>query len=419
MAKKSGDRRPYVKPVTRIELSEKNIRLRWILIAVFLSIAVVSIGMGVHYAVNVQPGWNEVQVASEAPNYSSEFRLMYDFSQTSGDAAAVNKGLIALYTSSMEEAYTLFSKDAADAEVHNLYYLNRHINEPVTVPHALYEAFALLHSHENRCLYLAPVYVEYNRVFSSESDAQAVLYDPYYNEEVRTYLSQLIAFIGDDSMIHLELMGNDTVCLRVSESYASFAEENGIEEYLDFGWMRNAFVADYVADLLLDAGYTQGYLASYDGFNRSLNVTEDLEFNIYDRQGMDIYVPAGMRYTAPMSIVFLRDYPLNAMDQWSYHVYENGRIVTSMIDPMDGVSKSALPNLVCCSREKGCAQILMEMIPVFLTKEWNPENVAALSKKGVWSVWCREGTVYYNQEDLSLTPIENEGGTVYAISFAP
>ena len=48
MSKHARDRRPYIKPVTRLELSEANIKYRWIAIAVLLAGAVQNIFYGLY-----------------------------------------------------------------------------------------------------------------------------------------------------------------------------------------------------------------------------------------------------------------------------------------------------------------------------------------------------------------------------------
>ena len=235
MSKHARDRRPHLRPVTRIELSEENIRIRWILIAVFLSIAVVSIGMGLYGFLNTQPGWNEVTVTSDQPNCGTEFTLMYDFSDAGGNASAVNKSLTELYSGAAEKAYKLFSPDVTEEGLHNLAYLNAHVNEVVTVEETLYQAFALLAEYENRLVYLAPVYREYDRIFRSESDMEAENYDPAKNSEVMAYISELVTYSSDPERIDLELLGDNQIRLNVAEKYLAFAQENGIEAFLDFG----------------------------------------------------------------------------------------------------------------------------------------------------------------------------------------
>lgn len=417
MKKHGRDRRPYVKPVTRIELSEKNIRQRWILIVVLLSIAVVSIATGLFSLLNVQPGWNAVEVSSDQPNYGMEFTLMYDFSEAGGNATAVNKNLIALYSDAAEDAYRLFSPDASEAGLYNINYLNSHVNETVTVEETLYNAFALLEEHGNRCLYLAPVYLEYDRIFRSESDVEAARFDPSKNPEVRACIQELAAFAADPEMIRLELLGDGRVKLLVSDAYLSYAEENGIEKFIDFGWMKNAFIADFIAERLTEQGYTQGYLASYDGFTRNLDVRGgEFTFNIFDMENNEIFMPARLCYSGPMSIVFLRSYPMDELDRWHYYLYENGEIATTLIDPADGAGKAAISDLVSYSHDFGCAQLLMRMIPLFVTEYFSEEAVNAMAEEHIYSVWSQNGGLRYNDPGAELELLADNTGSFYTKS---
>ena len=98
MSNKSGDRRPYLPPVTRIELSEKNIKLRWILLIILLAIASVAIFMGVRYAVHEEPGWQEVEAASNQVNCSQDFVFLYECGSAGINASGEHKAVTALYT---------------------------------------------------------------------------------------------------------------------------------------------------------------------------------------------------------------------------------------------------------------------------------------------------------------------------------
>ena len=73
MKNKGRDNRPRLKPVKKIELSEKNIKMRWILIGILLTIAIVAFGIGIYSFLNTEPGWNEVKVNEKSANCSSDF----------------------------------------------------------------------------------------------------------------------------------------------------------------------------------------------------------------------------------------------------------------------------------------------------------------------------------------------------------
>ena len=60
--------------------------------------------------------------------------------------------------------------------------------------------------------------------------------------------------------------GENQVCLHVSDAYQAYAAEMGYTAYLDFFWMKNAFLIDYLADTIRGEGYQLGIISSKDGF---------------------------------------------------------------------------------------------------------------------------------------------------------
>jgi len=54
--------------------------------------------------------------------------------------------------------------------------------------------------------------------FFCEDDSQTVDYDPYQNSEIAAYA-------GDKDSVEIKFLGDDQVCLFVSEEYLAFAEE--------------------------------------------------------------------------------------------------------------------------------------------------------------------------------------------------
>lgn len=402
--------------VEKIELSTSNITIRAIAVGVLILIAVISFGVAIREFFNVQPGWQEITVESDTVNCSTDFIFNYDFTDYGGDASAAYKLLTSLYSEACEDAFRIFTKDVSEEGVYNLAYLNSHVNETVTVDETLYEALALITESGSRHLYLAPVYVEYNRVFTSSSAEEASWYDPAQNPEILAYIQELAAFCNDPEMIDLELLDNNQVCLYVSESYLSYAEENQLDAFLDFGWMTNAFIIDYLADRLIEKGYTCGYLSSYDGFTRNLDTRgNSYSFNLFDDKRTTVYVPAVLSSTEPMSIVFLRDYPLDNSDSWHYFDFGNDHIVTCYVDPADGCSKSYFDNLVSYSAEAGCAEILMEMLPSFITDEYS-SGLFDAAEDGIYTIWFEDYTLCFNQKDASIALSESGEEVGYQIA---
>lgn len=408
MSKHARDRRPYVKPVKRIELSEQNIKLRTILIVVFLSIAVVSIMVGLVSMLNTDPGWVEVEINASEANCSGDFAFVYNFGRSGMSATLENKQLTALYSDLTTSAYQIFSAEVEAEGVNNLRYLNDHVNETVTVDPVLYEALVLVEQYGSRHPYLAPIYVEYNRIFITENDGEAAQYDPAQNPELVPYLQETAAYTSDPAMVSIALLGENQVRLNVSDAYLAYAEEYGIDTFVDLNWMKNGFIIDYLADQLAANGFTNGYLSSYDGFTRNLDTSgESYSFNIFDRQGREAFLPARLNYASPISIVYLRDYPMSQQDRWHYYAFESGEIATIFLDPADGMSKSSIDSLVSYSETAGCAEILLQTGPVFIAEDFSADTLAALSGEAIYSVWCEGNTLCYNEPDAELVLAED------------
>lgn len=411
MGKKNNNNQwaPRVKPVEHIELSSKNGKLRIALIVILLVIAAISLTAGLTALLNREPGWQEVEAYADQVHCGEDFVLYYDFGASGASATAESKQLTQLYSDGVVKAWQLFSSETA--ENGNLAYLNAHVNEPVTVDPALHAALALVARYESRYVFLGAVYNEYARMFISDNAAEAARYDPAQNADLAPYIQQAAAFANDPAAIRLEILENSQVTLHVSQEYLTFANDYEFTGFVDFGWMRNAFIADYIAGMLEEAGFTRGYLVSYDGFTRNLDSRGgDYAMNLFDRQENSIYIPAKMHYTGPMSIVALRNFPLSDRDRWHYYSFAaSGRIATVMIDPADGRDKSALHTLTCYSREMGCAEILLQAAGVFVADEFSESALQALTSQGIYAIWPQGTALCYNEEALNLELIPDTG----------
>ncbi len=410
MGKNSRDRRPYLRPVTRIELNTSNEKARWITAGVLLLIGLAALAFGFSQALSVQPGWEEVSANTQEASCAPDFKLQYDFSEAGGSAAVVNKSLIQCYSDASVKAYKLLTADVDDPQLKNMAYLNQYPNETVTVDPELYQALSQVARSGNRQLFLAPARVEYDRVFLCENEEEAVLYDPARNEDTKAWLKELAVFAADPQHVALEIFGENQVKLSVSPEYQAFAQEYGIGTFADFGWMRNAFAADMIADALIVNGFTKAYLVSFDGFARNLcGPGERFTQNIFDRQGSDVFLPARMHYDAPSSTVSLRDYPMTEQDRWSYYGFADGRILTTFLDPRDGMSKSALHNLYAYSQEKGCGEMVLELADIFIADSFQEEALMSLQDAGIFSLWPQGRTLCYNDPSLELEILPDTG----------
>ncbi len=373
----------------RIELEDaRPSKLRIALIVLAIAVAAIAFAAGIRSLLGQSSGWQSIDAYPEGVDCSGDFVLQVCLEAGGASDTVSSKKLSGLYTQALEEACAAFYPHGSLAA------LNGSPNETVEVDPALYGALRQMEEAENRCIYLAPVYALYNRVFLSESEEEAMSFDPERNEELAAYAAEIASFANDPAAISLQLEGGNRARLTVSENYLAFAEENGIETFLDLGWMTNAFMVDYVAEKLIENGCTMGYLASYDGFTRSLGPEgTQYSLNLFCREGQEIHLPAVMDYTAPMSIVALRDYPMSEADRWHYFSYSDGTITSVMVDPANGRNRGALNDLVGCSEKSGCTEILLALTPLFLSDAPDTGVLGQLAEEGIGSIRFEERTV--------------------------
>ena len=420
MSRRAKDNRPNLKPVTKVQLSEEHASAKLILMGLLIAVAAIAFAYAVSSLVRGDPGWTEIEVSSSEANCGNEFVFLYELGAGDISPTAEKKALTLLYTEAVEQAYKLFNCDAGFEGVNNVYTLNQHPNEVLEVDEALYDAFSLLQSYGNRSLYMAPIYARYDDMFFCNDDVETLDYDPYQSSEVAAEYQELAAYASDPAQVELQLLGNGKVKLFVSEEYLAYARENGIAGFIDFFWMKNAFIVDYLAERLIAGGYTHGALSSYDGFSRNLDERDfTYSFNLYDRVGQDIYDVAVMGYSGSRSFVYLRDYMMTELDRWHYYEFSDGETRTPYLDIRDGRCRSALPSLVAYSGEMGCAQTLLEVSPFYIADELDEEALSALSGSGVYSIYCKGYTICYNDRSLQLSELYNKEGVRYTSLYQP
>ena len=367
----------------------------------------VALGYWLYNLVTVDPGWYTISADTAEGNSGNEFIFSYNVGATGKNAKNEKKAVTRAYTDACKEAYNLFTWEVETPVGGGIRYLSDRPNQTVAVDGRLYEALAL--AKDSRLLYMGPITAEYSRIFQYEEEYLAAQYDPAQNPEVMAYITQLVGFTGSADHIRLELLGNNQVTLHISDEYLAFARENGVEAFLDFGWMKNAFVADFLADALTQKGFTQGYLVSYDGFGRYLEGAFTL--SLPDRVGYDIYRPGVFSLNGPVSTVNFRNYPLSDGDGWRYFAFRSGSIASVYVDPADGVCKSATDNLACYSKDTNCAQMVLNCAPLFLTEVLDEAALLELGAEGIHTIWAEGKEIRYTDSHLILTLDETTGYT--------
>lgn len=409
-ARKRND--PPVKPVEHIEVTDKNRKWKLVIIVLLLALGVTLIATTVGQLLVTQPGWETIQAdASADESCAGEFVFLYLLGDGDQAANLEQREVTRIYSQAAKEAFQIFHEGKAFDGIHNVAYLNQHPNEEVEIPAALYDAFAMLEKYENRALYLAPIYREYVGMFLSDQDWVAQTYDPEKDAEQAAYFTEVLAFTADENAVKLELLGNNQVKLRVNNAYLQFASDKEITTFIDFYWMKNAFIVDYLAQQMTEAGYTKGAISSFDGFSRNLDASNrDYQLNIFDRVGQEIYQAGVMGYTGALSMVSLRNYPMSELAVQLYYQWEDGSITSCHIDPVDGRSKSAINDLIGYSGVLGCSEILLKMYPLYVTDNLNTDELQMMD---VDTIYCKDRVIYTSGAGATITDLYKKDGVEY------
>ena len=416
MGRTARDKRPNLPPVEHIELNEDHVSRRLILAAALLLFGVGLLVYSFVQFMSPQSEWMTITADSrEGPSSAGDFTLLYHPGAGDTSATAERKGVTVLYTDLAWRAFRLFHAGQSFEGLVNVHDLNRRPNEAVEVDAGLYAAFSVAADSGSRALYLGPVYSRYFGILTCQDDSQLVDFDPRLSEDVAAEFRELCVYANDSDAISLELLGENRVRLRVSEEYLAHAAAEGIEDFIDFSWMTNAFIADFIADGLAAQGYTHGTLTSYDGFCRNLDGSgTGYTFQLLSRQGSTVYPAAELYYTGPRAFVALRDYPVSERDAGRFYTLENGERRTPYLDPADGLCRNALSELVCASESLGCGEILLSMLPAYAADRFDAKAPDELKARGIESFWW-EGTVLHcTDAGAELGKFYNKDGVAFS-----
>ena len=394
MKRHSGYQSPP--PVEHIDLPEGNTKRRWIIVIALLVIAITAFGIGMHSMLNRQRGWTEIAALSGAPGCAPEFQLQYELPEK--DGRTVYRTISALYTTACTRAAQVYDAAASYEGVGNVCTINAHPNETVTVEPELYAALELIQQAKNRVPYLAPLYETYTSLFFCAEDIETADFDPLRNPELAASFTALAAFANDPEQTDLELLGNNRVCLHVSETYLRYGAENGVGVWFDLGWLKNAFITDDLASALRAQGFTDGYLQSYDGFGCNLSARgEHFSLQVFDTQPDGIALVSEMDYARPLAFVSLHSHSINPGDADWYYEFESGEVRSIYLKPADGMPGTAIDDLLVWSDTLSCGALALSACPVYLADSFAPD---ALADADFFYAYCTDQVLHCSDPDV-------------------
>lgn len=391
-------REPPVRPVERVEVNDKHMGLRFAAFAVALAVGLTALSYGIYSMLTTDPGWVVIQATPDEVNCAPDFTFQYLTGRSQLYPSQERSRITKLYTQAVVTAYRLFTTAEEFEGVHNICYINNHPNQDIEVDPVLYHAIELVEEQGERWLYMGLLYNMYDDMFFCQTDDEARMMDPIENPEMEEFCRELSAFANDPEQMDLKLLGDNTLRLEVSEEYRQYAEDVGRTQYIDFGWLRNAFIADYFADVLGEVGFINGVISSYDGYIRSLGGDIGSQrFNVCGWKLNQAIVLCQTEFQQPVNMANLRAFPLNERDENRMYVYEDGTVRSSYETahwPVQG-------SLTMYSQGMGCGELALRAGMAFIygsdsLEDWLP----VMRREGVETIYAFpvEGVVYTEPE---------------------
>ena len=405
MKRTARDRRPNLRPPTRIEVNESNTRRRVILLAICIAIAVAAFAYGINSFVKSKEhrGFTEIK-ASGSESVGDEIRFYYQLGEKK--ANKLYSAITELWGEACEDAYRIFSAEETYEGIGNLASLSKTPGEVVTLDPTLYAALEMLDACGVRVQYLAPIELHYRSVFYAESDWEALGYDITKTPELSAYYGELAAFARDPEAIRIELLGDCKASLILSDAYRAYAAEKEITTFVSLGYLKNAFVVDYLASVLAENGYVAGTLTSDDGFTRNLDLASGRSYslNLFCRNGNAIDLAARFEDRTVGALISLRSYPISAEDLDRYYLFEDGRTMTAYLSLGDGGSRTSSSDLVLYGGDS-CAALMIAAIPLWVADTLDGAALVSLSFD---AIWCTDGEIRCTDPAAPILDLNSE-----------
>ena len=148
----TGNDKPVVAKVEKIEVNERHIPLRVVLLIVFILVGITAFGIFFSSLLNAEPGWMVIEEANtNYPSIGQDFVLNYYVPKTNPTDA--KKKIVSVYSDLVEKGLILFDELNEYEGFKNVYYINNHINEEIEVDKVLSRQ-----QKRHRCIELIQMY---------------------------------------------------------------------------------------------------------------------------------------------------------------------------------------------------------------------------------------------------------------------
>lgn len=401
-------RESLLKPVQKVEVSNKHVALRVVLFVVALLIAIGAFAYFLTTLLNSSKGWTEITANGDGLSCAGELSFYYYLGSDGRNATTEKKALTQAYTEICANAYRIFDT----SNENNIGAINANPNKIVKVGSPLYQALKAMVECDAKLLLLGPIYERRANIFYANSDFEAQQFDPAFSEQEKTFYEDILTFVNNADDISLEILGDSSVRLNVSERYLEYAKDCGVSNFVDFFYLKNAFIVDYVVDSLVSQDYNIGFISSIDGFTRTLSgKMADNVITLFDSVNGLPYACASIDFKQAISAVNLHNFKIRAYEQY-YYYYANGSVVSPFLG-VDGSTATSTDFLFCYSKDVKCSQVLLTFLSQYISDNLDVDALKNSAGNGYYCVYVNDKTVCYTQAGLNISVNQNDEDNPY------
>jgi len=312
-----------------ITISTKHLRLRIVLFAVALLVAVAAFVIGVRSIGRRDPGYSRIEATDkDLLRWNGAVDFEYRFEGSSASIRAQSRALQGVYAEALGWAEKLLDAEERYPGYANLATLNQCMGEDVTVSSELFDvltdALARTQAGEGYSLFAGPLYAEWNGLLLLEDPED---FDPSADPEEAERLRRLAEAVNDPDNFRFQIVDAQQHVVRfgVSEDLLRLLEELELScPVLDLNLLHDAYLLQLVAMRVEARGYDSGYLTTPHGLTLALSGESDAELRLFGLQGTDAVPAAKTPLEGGRSYGALRAFALPGETYWYYTVESEG-----------------------------------------------------------------------------------------------
>ncbi|MBO5542184.1 MAG: hypothetical protein J5936_01990 [Acholeplasmatales bacterium] len=245
---------------------KQNIIIRLLILAALIVVIVICVVIIVNNS-KTKGGINEI--SNDSSKYSgqmSDFKFYYNLDEE--NAGATQLKLEREYTSAFDKIYELVSEYDELEGIYNVYYINNHINEDISLEPVLYNYLKKIYDLNPKYLLSAPLYDYWEGMIYSKDLNQRNNIEPENNIEITNSLD----YFMNTSLNNISISFLDSYKIRVNvnDDYKKIDDGN---PYISLSLFYDSVIMDYIKSYLAKSNLSDGYIISSNGFYLDLGLT--------------------------------------------------------------------------------------------------------------------------------------------------